>query len=137
MKCSVNVESGRTPLVRWRLSGAEYSPGTLPDRFNANSTGLTIDPITSDDNELKVQCYILMVDPPIVKEHNSSVSTIRVQLTDSVTQAHEERGEPTTAAQELHVTSGASSTNFIPQLKILSILCVKYHSSKAQYNTSD
>ena len=123
MRCSVHVEGDRTPLVRWRLSGAEYTPSTLPDRFNSNTTGLSINPVTHDDDGLTVQCYVLLVDLPHITARNSSIGVIHVlnPVAASANQTLQETNQAKPTEITLY-TSGASSTKKENHVAI--ILCV-------------
>ena len=78
MECSVmGVET--QPLLRWRLSGIEYTPSTLPDRFFSNATGLLIYSVSPGDNGLTVQCYIVTVDPTVgITTFNSPIGVVHV-----------------------------------------------------------
>ena len=77
IKCTVTGVDHQ-PLMRWRLSGAEYTPSTLPDRFTSSTSGLIINPVTSDDDGLTVQCYVLLVDLPCIATHNSPIGVIQI-----------------------------------------------------------
>lgn len=82
-------------LVHWRLSEAAHSPVSLPSaRFQANSTGLIINPVCLEDHGTTVQCYIIHVDPNVVPANitmfNSSIGVIHVEASQhalSTTQA--------------------------------------------------
>ena len=109
IKCTVTGVDNQ-PMVRWRLSGAEYSPGTLPDRFNANSTGLSINPVTTGDDGLTVQCYILVIDPPNIATHNSPIGVIIITTnetgkisyrSDSILNPHQPRSNRLNALHKL------------------------------------
>ncbi len=53
-------------LVRYEIKGHEFTPGTLPDRFNTgvigNKTGLIISPVLEQDNNIKVKAYWLNIN---------------------------------------------------------------------------
>ena len=80
MKCVVTGVSQATTR-EWRLSGTEYTPSTLPGRFFTNHTGLIINPVTSDDDGLTIQCFVVLFDPSVgFITFNSPVGVIHVVM---------------------------------------------------------
>ena len=80
MECSV-MRAERQPLLRWCLSGIEYTPSTLPDRYFPASAGLLIYSVSPNDNGVTVQCFIVLNDPsvsPPIKVVNSSIGVVHV-----------------------------------------------------------
>lgn len=88
MECSVTgVET--QPLIRWRISGREYTPSTLPDRYFPSSHGLLIYSVSPGDDGVTVQCFIVLYYPssnPPYTVINSSVGVIHVILRDNTGQ---------------------------------------------------
>ena len=76
------------PLLRWRLSGNEYTPSTLPDRYFPTSSGLLIYSVSPDDDGVTVQCFIVLYDPSVSPPYivvNSSIGVVRVVSGDNTT----------------------------------------------------
>ena len=87
IECSVNGTKTQ-PLLRWRLSGIEYTPSTLPDRYFPTSAGLLIYSVSPDDNGVTVQCFIVLNDPSVSPPYivvNSSIGVVHVVSGDHTT----------------------------------------------------
>ena len=81
MECTVTGVEPK-PLLQWRLSGKEYTPSSLPKRFFSNSTGLNIYSVSSEDNGLTVQCFVVVFDPSIARfvSVSSPVGVIHITI---------------------------------------------------------
>ena len=69
------------PLLQWRISGIEYTPSTLPDRYSPRSNGLVIHPISLNDDGVTIQCFVVVYDnsvTPLFIEVNSTVAVLHV-----------------------------------------------------------
>ena len=85
--CSV-MGAKTQPLLRWRLSGIEYTPSTLPDRYFPTSAGLLIYSVSPNDDGVTVQCFIVLYDPSVSPSYiviNSPIGVVHVVSGDHTT----------------------------------------------------